>query len=102
MYLGQGTTTNSGVVGLDNLWLIDYPCAHDNPGSYILLDGQNFETNKSGFSASITREGGFGRPSDIAFGPDGAMYIVDMGTNTIEEPNVFIPNTGVIWKITRI
>jgi glucose/arabinose dehydrogenase len=61
-----------------------------------------FAINKSGFSATITREGGFGRPSDIAFGPDGAMYIVDMGTNTIEDPNLFIPNTGAIWKITRI
>lgn len=61
-----------------------------------------FAINKSGFSASITREGGFGRPSDIAFGPDGAMYVVDMGTNDIIDPRIFIPYTGVIWKISRI
>jgi glucose/arabinose dehydrogenase len=60
-----------------------------------------FAMNRSGFSASITRDGGFGRPADIAFGPDGAMYVVDMGTNTIESPNVFLPNTGVIWRITK-
>lgn len=60
-----------------------------------------FAINKSGFSASITHEGGFARPSDIAFGPDGAMYVVDMGINTVEDPNAFIPNTGVIWKITK-
>lgn len=60
-----------------------------------------FAINKSGFSATITREGGFGRPADIAFGPDGAMYIVDMGMNLIEDTNVFIPNTGVIWRISR-
>jgi glucose/arabinose dehydrogenase len=60
-----------------------------------------FAINKSGFSASITREGGFSRPSDIAFGPDGAMYVVDMGINEINDPNKFIPNTGVIWKITK-
>jgi glucose/arabinose dehydrogenase len=60
-----------------------------------------FAINKSGFSATVTKEGGFGRPSDIAFGPDGAMYVVDMGLNTVEDPNIFIPNTGVIWKIVR-
>lgn len=60
-----------------------------------------FAINKSGFSSTISHEGGFGRPSDIAFGPDGAMYVVDMGVNSIENPNVFLPNTGVIWKITK-
>lgn len=60
-----------------------------------------FAINKSGFSSTITREGGFGRPCDIAFGPDGAMYVVDMGTNDINNPDVFIPNTGVIWRISR-
>lgn len=60
-----------------------------------------FAINKSGFSATLTREGGFGRPADIAFGPDGAMYVVDMGINTTENSNIFIPYTGVIWKITR-
>lgn len=61
-----------------------------------------FAINKSGFSSTITREGGFGRPVDIAFGPDGAMYVVDMGVNIIEDPNIFIPNTGVIWRISRV
>lgn len=60
-----------------------------------------FAINRSGFSATITREGGFGRPSDITFGPDGAMYVTDMGLNTLEDPNIFIPDTGVIWRITR-
>ncbi len=60
-----------------------------------------FAINKSGFSSTITREGGFGRPVDIAFGPDGAMYVVDMGINMIENKNILIPNTGVIWRITR-
>ena len=65
-------------------------------------DVSTFAMNKSGFPSSITKEGGLSRPADIAFGPDGAMYIVDMGINPIENPDDFIPNTGVIWKVTRI
>ncbi|MBH1940947.1 hypothetical protein I5677_08595 [Mobilitalea sibirica] len=60
-----------------------------------------FAINKSGFPSYLTREGGLNRPSDVVFGPDGAMYVVDMGLNTVETPNVFLPNTGVIWRITR-
>ncbi len=60
-----------------------------------------FAMNKSGFSASVTRDGGFARPSGVAFGADGAMYIVDSGINSMEDPNLFIPNTGVIWRVTR-
>jgi len=60
-----------------------------------------FAINKSGFPASITREGGLSRPADIAFGPDGAMYIVDMGTNPPDNPDSFLPNTGVIWRVRR-
>lgn len=61
-----------------------------------------FAINKSGFSASLTSEGGLSRPADITFGPDGAMYVVDMGLNLRNDPNTFIANTGVIWKISRI
>lgn len=45
MYFGQGTATNSGVVGLDNQWAKDYPLFCDTPGEYILVHGQNFLTN---------------------------------------------------------
>ncbi|MDF2510420.1 MAG: repeat containing protein [Herbinix sp.] len=60
-----------------------------------------FSINRSGFPTSITHEGGFGRPADITFGPDGAMYIVDMGISARDNLNVILPNTGVIWKVTR-
>ncbi|MHB8127740.1 MAG: PQQ-dependent sugar dehydrogenase [Mobilitalea sp.] len=60
-----------------------------------------FAINKSGFPSYITGEGGFGRLADIAFGPDGAMYVVDMGISPMDEPNIFLPNTGVIWRITK-
>lgn len=61
-----------------------------------------FAINKSGFSASLTREGGFGRPVDVHFGPDRAMYVLDLGINAIDNPNVYYPGTGVIWRISKI
>lgn len=60
-----------------------------------------FAINKSGFPSSISREGGFERPTHLLFGPDGAMYIVDMGMNFPNDHNKFIPKTGVIWKVWR-
>jgi glucose/arabinose dehydrogenase len=51
MYFGQGTATNSGVVGKDNSWVKDHPFFHDYPGGRITLKGQNFQT--SGFLESF-------------------------------------------------
>ncbi len=45
MYFGQGTATNSGVVGEDNDWAKKYPFFHDYPGTRIRLTGQNFKTS---------------------------------------------------------
>jgi glucose/arabinose dehydrogenase len=59
---------------------------------------------------------GINRPVDGKFGPDGAFYLVDFGavrdfgrsdagsvfTNAADAPLVQIPQTGVIWKISRI
>ncbi len=61
-----------------------------------------FAINRSGFPASVTQDGGFDRPADVAFGPDQALYIVDMGISTRDNLNVILPNTGVIWKVSRI
>lgn len=61
-----------------------------------------FAMNKSGFPSSITQEGGFGRPVSVVFGPDGAMYVLDFGTNTPYHLSEHLPNTGVIWKITKL
>lgn len=44
MYFGQGTATNSGVVGLDNGWILEHLYFFDSPGAYIMLNGYNFET----------------------------------------------------------
>lgn len=60
-----------------------------------------FISNKSGLPALTTQDTGFGRLVDVIFGPDGAMYILDMGINDPNNVNQYIPNTGVIWKVTR-
>ncbi|MHA3770656.1 PQQ-dependent sugar dehydrogenase [Verrucomicrobiota bacterium sgz303538] len=51
IYFGQGTATNSGVVGKDNAefgWVKRNPQFHDIPGQDIVLTGQNFETRDQG------------------------------------------------------
>jgi glucose/arabinose dehydrogenase len=48
LYFGQGTATNSGVVGIDNAkfgWLKRHPGFHDVPGQDVTLTGENFETD---------------------------------------------------------
>lgn len=47
LYFGQGTATNSGVVGNDNAdfgWLKRYPDFHDIPCEDILVNQQNFKS----------------------------------------------------------
>jgi hypothetical protein len=47
LYFGQGTASNSGVVGEDNAkfgWLKRHPEFHDIPGEDIELAGQNFKS----------------------------------------------------------
>lgn len=61
----------------------------------------DFAVNKSGFGALYSGEGGFERPIDVVFGLDKAMYVVDFAVVPEGEPDNFIPNTGVIWKITK-
>ncbi len=45
IYFGQGTRTNSGVVGPDNKdWLTTHPDLCDVPGADVILVGRNFES----------------------------------------------------------
>jgi hypothetical protein len=64
------------------------------------------------FSASLR---GINRPVSVAFGPDGALYLVDYGIvrdfgrsdpptrflQAADSPLVQVPHTGVIWRIAR-
>jgi len=48
IYFSQGTATNSGIVGEDNLkfgWLKRHPEFHDVPAQDITLSGENIETD---------------------------------------------------------
>ncbi|MGB4438613.1 MAG: hypothetical protein WBJ13_05160, partial [Sedimentibacter sp.] len=60
-----------------------------------------FAINRSGLGASFTGGGGFERPWDVVFGPEGAMYVLDHGIASALNPNFMLPNTGVIWKISK-
>src|SRR5579864_6012091 len=47
VYFGQGTATNSGIVGVDNYqygWLRRYPRFHDIPAKDVVLTGVNYES----------------------------------------------------------
>ena len=45
MYFGVGSATNSGVVGLDNQWVEQFPDFHDIPGDDIMVRDVNYETD---------------------------------------------------------
>ena len=48
VYFGQGTVTNTGVIGVDNLavfgWLAKHPEGHDVPAHDVVLSGKNYES----------------------------------------------------------
>lgn len=63
-----------------------------------------FAKNKSGTFASYSDEGGFERPIDVVFGKDQALYVLDFGIHGHQgnrNSEAFIPNTGLIWKISK-
>ncbi|PGZ96908.1 hypothetical protein COE51_16155 [Bacillus pseudomycoides] len=62
-----------------------------------------FAINKTGFAAFTTGGGGLERPIDVTFGKQNEMYITDFGI--YKSPGIkerVIPNTGVIWKVTKL
>src|SRR5687768_10154391 len=62
----------------------------------------DFITNKLPGQASRRGTGGLEHPSDVAFGPDGAMYITDWGVARISVEGIKLEeNSGVVWKVTR-
>jgi glucose/arabinose dehydrogenase len=64
---------------------------------------RDFISNKVGLPASAADgTGGLERPLRLAYGPDGALYIVDWGVLEIEPPHATaFPKTAVIWKVVK-
>jgi glucose/arabinose dehydrogenase len=61
-----------------------------------------FATNRLAGPAYLNRQGGFNRPSDVVFGPDTSLYVVDWGGATVSEKGLELqPATGVVWRIFR-
>lgn len=63
LYFGQGTATNTAVVGPDNFsyeWLRYFPDFHDRPGADVVLTGQNYESpNVLGNITQTVRTGAY-------------------------------------------
>jgi glucose/arabinose dehydrogenase len=63
VYWGQGTATNTGIVGADDFayeWLRDFPDWHDVPGQDVVLAGRNYEDqNVLGNVTETVRTGAF-------------------------------------------
>jgi glucose/arabinose dehydrogenase len=90
IYFGQGSATNSGIVGPDNAefgWLKRKPNFHDIPCKDIVLVGQNFDSDNPLKNASETeaRTGAF-----LPFGTKADVGQVINGS---------IPCTGAIMRI---
>ena len=59
-----------------------------------------FLSNKNSGASSTHSAGGLEHPSDVTFGPDGAMYVTDWGIANITLDGLKLePNTGVIWRV---
>lgn len=72
IYIGQGTTTNAAVVGIDNYifgWLKDHPADHEVPCQDVTLTGQNFESENPLTEADDTVTTGAYKPFGTASSP---------------------------------
>lgn len=86
------------------------------PNQPLQLKIRRFAHNTTFEQAFVDRlSGGFNRPTNVKFGPDGCAYVVDYGAvrdfgqsdpaskfvTAGDGPLVQIPGTGTIWKICR-
>jgi len=61
----------------------------------------DFLTNQQPGQASRHSAGGLEHPSDVTFGPDGAMYVTDWGIARVSAEGLKLePNSGVVWKVS--
>jgi hypothetical protein len=61
----------------------------------------NFIKNAGSDEYLKNSAGGMGHPTDVVFGQDGSMYIVDFGKEYVFKDGVRLEkNSGVVWKLT--
>lgn len=66
-------------------------------------EAKPFIANKTGKPASATKGGGLERPLQLAWGPEGDLYIVDFGRIDFTQKGMTAyANTGVIWKVSYV
>jgi glucose/arabinose dehydrogenase len=118
IYLGQGTVTNSGVVGVDNYlfgWLKEQPQLHEVPCQDVTLTGENFESENPLTEADDRATTGaykpFGTPSTAGeivkgdprcggsiarFNPDGSGF--ELVASGLRNPfGLEIDKAGQLW-----
>ncbi|MGE5392837.1 MAG: hypothetical protein ACM3NH_03790 [Candidatus Saccharibacteria bacterium] len=118
LYFGQGTVTNSGVVGPDNAWLGHAPSLHDLPCRQADLSGLNVTTDNfltakkqdtattgsyMSFNAPASRgnSAGFLKCSGAVYNmsPDGsALGVYAWGFHV---PQVTVADSGQVWVLDR-
>lgn len=94
LYFGQGTATNSGIVGVDNSnfgWLAKHKDFHDTPCQDITLNGENFETHDPFNKEAKAKTG--------AFGHRGHAFVAEFGDMAPQVGKVLHP---VGFKIARV
>lgn len=67
-----------------------------------LTTGESFDfaSNIIPGPSYINRQRGFDRPSDLVFGPDDSLYVVDWGASTLTREGLkLVPQTGVVWRV---
>ena len=91
LYFGQGTATNSGVVGLDNRevtgWLDQHPEVHDIACQDVVLTGQNFTDKEDVTTGAFVPYGTATKPRQLIKGQvpcNGAIFRADVNTGKLE------------------
>jgi len=60
----------------------------------------DFASNVLPGPSYVNRTGGFDRPTDITFAPDGSMYVLDWGSSTVTNEGLkLVPQTGIVWRV---
>jgi glucose/arabinose dehydrogenase len=92
IYFGQGTASNSGVVGEDNFkfgWLKRSPEVRDIPGQDITLTGQNFSSKD------------YVHPGAKSMAVTGAFSRFGMPTTTGQVIRGEVPCNGAVMRVRR-